>query len=782
MSNGFGRQIFGSPSSLSSTRSITSFQSINGGRGVGGSESTSPTLMSPIVGSTACESAVESSGASGMATLMLGLSAGSGGSPSGQGGGEELGPGGCANLLEMTLSGASHVRPSTRLGLNPHAQEFVPTVAKPGSDGTAGEEDLAAAAGELGVEDDRQWSDQLPDELLPSIDDLTGELLQPADIFHFDETPLPGPPIQGPPPQLHGPPRPSPPIQNGPPGSGGMQPGWPPPPPLSSMASSQAPLQLPGGHGSRPMGLQGNGFNYGPRRQRSPMREGPFSPPSAATMGSGFRYRGPAPAHRGGVPDNGLTGLPGTGFLRPAYGPDMLQGRGLMDEPADRATWTIDGNGQGGFDGVLQAMGGDLRKADMFSSEEGTGPEAMRILSANFPGFNPDSLADIYLANGRDLSLTVDMLTQLELTERNVSPQYRPTLSPPPPPAPFSSIEFPKLGGGVDLGNGHQPPHPRGPLDGLGPGPLDSPLVQRPPGPPPMRRMGNDGDERLIGGHGGRPGGHDSQNRGPDFAGAVRKGQGPWGYERNNMDPSHSLGPGPVRVRDGGMEGRGRVPPQHGFGGGFHGEGRGPLLRSERGEHLHGGPRDMQRGGPPIVPWVETGEVVGQMYSEFREEARDHARVRNQYFDQAAQAYMAGNKALAKELSAKGQWHNDQMKAAHVKSAEAIFRHRNPLLTSIGVGDRRVLGPQGNQRRMLDLHGLHVNEALMMLKRELEAMRAVAQTTRQRQQTFVCVGTGHHTKGSRMPARLSAAVERFLHEEDNVQFAEVQPGLVRVVV
>jgi len=44
--------------------------------------------------------------------------------------------------------------------------------------------------------------------------------------------------------------------------------------------------------------------------------------------------------------------------------------------------------------------------------------------------------------------------------------------------------------------------------------------------------------------------------------------------------------------------------------------------------------------------------------------------------NQARQAYLSGNKALAKELSAKGQWHNEQMKAAHSKAGEAIFWQR----------------------------------------------------------------------------------------------------------
>lgn len=43
---------------------------------------------------------------------------------------------------------------------------------------------------------------------------------------------------------------------------------------------------------------------------------------------------------------------------------------------------------------------------------------------------------------------------------------------------------------------------------------------------------------------------------------------------------------------------------------------------------------------------------------------------------QAQQAYLVGNKALAKELSVKGQLHNMQMKAAHEKAQESIYHQR----------------------------------------------------------------------------------------------------------
>ena len=46
------------------------------------------------------------------------------------------------------------------------------------------------------------------------------------------------------------------------------------------------------------------------------------------------------------------------------------------------------------------------------------------------------------------------------------------------------------------------------------------------------------------------------------------------------------------------------------------------------------------------------------------------------YYYQARLAYLIGNKALAKELSMKGQLYSIQMKAAHEKAKETIYRKR----------------------------------------------------------------------------------------------------------
>ena len=55
---------------------------------------------------------------------------------------------------------------------------------------------------------------------------------------------------------------------------------------------------------------------------------------------------------------------------------------------------------------------------------------------------------------------------------------------------------------------------------------------------------------------------------------------------------------------------------------------------------------------------------------------------------QATQAYLAGNKALAKELGAKGRHHSDEMKAAHAAASESIFQQRNTRNASSAVSNK----------------------------------------------------------------------------------------------
>ncbi|EOA26806.1 hypothetical protein CARUB_v10022901mg [Capsella rubella] len=324
------------------------------------------------------------------------------------------------------------------------------------------------------------------------------------------------------------------------------------------------------------------------------------------------------------------------------------------------------------------------------------------FLASQFPGFAAESLAEVYFANGCDLQLTVEMLTQLELQvdgglNQNMSPKTyaAPSLSP---------MDFPAL----SISNSHGIPAQFGGDD--------------------LQQTGNhyqspEKDNMFF----FKSGPSVSQPGAIDYVSAVRK-----------LASQDSAG----------------------------------AYKSGRGRSIYSDKLQSRAQTRPAPVWVETGDAVGNMYSDLREEARDYARLRNVYFEQARQAYLVGNKALAKELSVKGQLHNMQMKAAHGKAQEAIYRQRNP----VGQGNGR-----GNER-MIDLHGLHVSEALQVLKHELSVLRSTARATQERLQIYICVGTGHHTRGSRTPARLPVAVQRYLLEEEGLDYSEPQAGLLRVII
>ncbi|KAL2235974.1 polyadenylate-binding protein-interacting protein 7-like [Sesamum indicum] len=367
-----------------------------------------------------------------------------------------------------------------------------------------------------------------------------------------------------------------------------------------------------------------------------------------------------------------------------------------------------------------QAFLGDLSNEQLLVDNAHVNP--LEILASQFPGFAAESLAEVYFANGGDLNLTIEMLTQLELQVDGGLNQNSKALSSPN----LSAMDFPALSvrdSQNDLakfaGDGL---HQNG---------------------SPYRSSEKQGALFF------RSNSFIPSSGATDFASAVRKmasqDSSMWKYERNG---SSGASTGSSRTSQ-------------------------VLASSYSSGQSRGIYADklQSRGSTHASPmWLETGEAVANMYSEMREEARDHARVRNAYFEQARQAYLIGNKALAKELSLKGQLHNMQMKAAHGKAQETIYRQRNSDIQTNG------------RERMIDLHGLHVSEAIHVLKRELAVMKNAARSMDQCLLAYICVGTGHHTKGSRTPARLPTAVQRYLLEEEGLDYSEPQPGLLRVLI
>ncbi|KAE9585665.1 hypothetical protein Lal_00009989 [Lupinus albus] len=398
---------------------------------------------------------------------------------------------------------------------------------------------------------------------------------------------------------------------------------------------------------------------------------------------------------------------------------DSQIGNNNQDVSGGREALTYNDNSTHGFLNDILCDSGIVDEASL---------NPLEFLASLFPGFASESLAEVYFANGCDLHLTVDMLTQLELqVEDSFNQQTSKALSAPN----LTAMDFPAL------------TSPNGQITSAK---YATDNAQQSGNP----YLSSGKDKLMFRTSSSIP------SRGAiDFASAVRKlasqDSGIWKYNRNGSGDASTGSSRSLNVLAGacnGVQGKGNF-----------------------------GDRSQNRGSARTAPvWLETGDSVANMYSELREEACDHARLRNAYFEQARQAYLIGNKALAKELSAKGQAHNTHMKAAHGKAQESIYRQRNP------VGPQMLQVNGRGHERMIDLHGLHVSEALHVLKHELSVLRRMARAAEHRVQVYICIGTGHHTRGSRTPARLPIAVQRYLLEEEGLDFTEPQPGLLLVVI
>ncbi|XVF48779.1 hypothetical protein PTKIN_Ptkin03bG0216300 [Pterospermum kingtungense] len=210
------------------------------------------------------------------------------------------------------------------------------------------------------------------------------------------------------------------------------------------------------------------------------------------------------------------------------------------------------------------------------------------FLASQFPGFAAESLAEVYFSNGCDLSLTIEMLTQLELQVDGGFNQNSKTFSAPN----LSMLDFPALTVTDDQSAppkyaGDELQHSANPYRSFD---KDNMLMFKSSSSLPSRDA-------------------------IDFATAVRKmasqDSGLWNYDRNGSADSTV---GSSRSSHGSANTY-SAPP-----------GRGVYAN-----------RVQTRGSARSAPvWLETGDAVANLYSELREEARDHARLRNAYFEQVS--------------------------------------------------------------------------------------------------------------------------------------------------
>lgn len=158
--------------------------------------------------------------------------------------------------------------------------------------------------------------------------------------------------------------------------------------------------------------------------------------------------------------------------------------------------------------------------------------------------------------------------------------------------------------------------------------------------------------------------------------------------------------------------------------------------------------------------WVRTGSAVSRLYSEKRAEASEEARQRNKLFERAAAAARAGNGAEAGRIGALGRASNVRLHRLHEDAAELLWTEQNPDFVKEGL---------------VDLHGLHVKEALNRLPDALSEAAAGGRTS-----ISVVFGTGHHSVGGHGAPRLRPAVLAFLDAE-GYAYREVQDAKTKHV-
>jgi len=135
-----------------------------------------------------------------------------------------------------------------------------------------------------------------------------------------------------------------------------------------------------------------------------------------------------------------------------------------------------------------------------------------------------------------------------------------------------------------------------------------------------------------------------------------------------------------------------------------------------------------------------------------------HYRLRQECFDKAQAAYHSSHRNVALFYSEQGHLHTQKMNEANQRAAAMIVHMRN-------AGDP-------NQ---LDLHLLHVDEAIATLKAFLEERKAEHRADLH----YVHVITGHGRHSAGGIARIKPAVINFLNTS-NYRFREQHKGMLRV--
>uniref|UniRef100_A0A8B9EYC1 NEDD4 binding protein 2 n=1 Tax=Amazona collaria TaxID=241587 RepID=A0A8B9EYC1_9PSIT len=151
-------------------------------------------------------------------------------------------------------------------------------------------------------------------------------------------------------------------------------------------------------------------------------------------------------------------------------------------------------------------------------------------------------------------------------------------------------------------------------------------------------------------------------------------------------------------------------------------------------------------------------------YDDLRAEAFCHQQKRQECLKKAGEAHCMGMKSVAAFYAHQGHLHEQKMKEANHAAAVQIFEKVNTSLLPMNV---------------LDLHGLHVDEAVTQLSRVLQEKSEEYQQTGGKPYLCVITGRGSHSQGG--VARIRPAAMRYLTSH-NFRFTEIKPGCLKVML
>ena len=180
------------------------------------------------------------------------------------------------------------------------------------------------------------------------------------------------------------------------------------------------------------------------------------------------------------------------------------------------------------------------------------------------------------------------------------------------------------------------------------------------------------------------------------------------------------------------------------------------------------GELDNSTSSPSNFSWEGEAETDDLDYAELRSDAYMHHQRRAQLFQKAQRAFESNMKPAAFYYSQLAHQEGEKVRAANSRASEILFDSRQATV---------------EKTNKLDLHSLHVDEAVKLVKdilsgrlSELNQMPS-ARVGKNKTQITIITGRGNHSRGGN--AKVRPSVINYL-KQHNFYFTETNPGVLEV--